>query len=210
MPSEEARNSKGERTAQRILDVAEPLFAARGYEGTSLREIARGAGIREPGLYNHFKGKQALYEAVLDRALRPMAEAIETHLGSAAEGADPTGLHASLPEMMTDLLVEHPAMAALFQQALQGDADSTGTRLVRGWLDRLFQLGVDALREVEIPGVDPNDLAVRVIAMFNVTTGYFLSERAFHALDAGNPTDPDNLARQKRLLLRLARANLLE
>ena len=60
--------TKGERTAQRILDVAENLFAQQGYEGTSLRQIAQGAALTEPALYNHFSGKQALYEAVLHRA----------------------------------------------------------------------------------------------------------------------------------------------
>ena len=41
-------------------DGAEALFARQGYDGTSLRQIAQGAGIKEPGLYNHFSGKQAL------------------------------------------------------------------------------------------------------------------------------------------------------
>ena len=40
--SEQPRQqTKGERTASRILDVAEDLFAAQGYDGTSLRQIAR-------------------------------------------------------------------------------------------------------------------------------------------------------------------------
>jgi AcrR family transcriptional regulator len=69
---ETVKLTKGERTAQRILDVAEELFAERGYDGTSLRQIADRAGIKQPGLYNHFAGKQALYEAVLFRALNPI------------------------------------------------------------------------------------------------------------------------------------------
>ena len=60
--------TKGERTATRIMDVAEELFATHGYEGTSLRQIAQGAGLQEPGLYNHFSSKQGLYEAVMATA----------------------------------------------------------------------------------------------------------------------------------------------
>ncbi len=86
------KKTKGELTAGRILDAAEKLFAAQGYQGTSLREIAQQVGIKEPGLYNHFKGKQGLYSAVLDRALSPMAEAMESLFGSASSYKEYTDL----------------------------------------------------------------------------------------------------------------------
>ena len=108
----------GPRTA--YLDVAEELFATRGYDGTSLRQIAELAGIAQPGLYNHFAGKQALYEAVLFRALNPMAEALTRHVSAASSLREYT----DLPAVMTDLLYDHPRMAELFQRALQGDSAS--------------------------------------------------------------------------------------
>ena len=74
--------TKGERTASRLLDVAEALFARHGYDGTSLRQIAEGAGIKEPGIYNHFSGKPALYEAVLFRALNPIASTLADRIGA--------------------------------------------------------------------------------------------------------------------------------
>ena len=52
-------------TAERVLDVAEALFAEKGYKAASLGEVADGVGIRSPSLYNHFRNKEALYEAVL-------------------------------------------------------------------------------------------------------------------------------------------------
>ena len=70
------KKTKGALTAERILNAAEALFASQGYDGTSLRQIAEQTGIKEPGLYNYFPGKQALYEAVLHRALNPMAEVL--------------------------------------------------------------------------------------------------------------------------------------
>ena len=106
------QQTKGERTASRILDVAEDLFAAQGYDGTSLRQIADGVGIKEPGLYNYFSGKQSLYEAVLHRGLSPMAEALSEHL----ERGNGLRDYTDLPAVMTDLLLEHPQMAALFQR----------------------------------------------------------------------------------------------
>src|SRR5580698_518143 len=59
------QNADGQRTRQSILDAALELFAARGYFGTSLRDIAGVVGIRESALYNYFPGKEKLFEALL-------------------------------------------------------------------------------------------------------------------------------------------------
>ncbi len=65
-------------TADRILDAAEDLFAEKGYSATSLGDVADRVGIRSPSLYNHFRNKEALYQAVLERLLEefsaPMSE----------------------------------------------------------------------------------------------------------------------------------------
>ncbi len=65
-------------TAERILDAAEDLFAEKGYSATSLSDVADRVGIRSPSLYNHFRNKEALYLAVLERLLaefsRPLQE----------------------------------------------------------------------------------------------------------------------------------------
>lgn len=202
----EQKLTKGERTALRILDVAEELFARQGYDGTSLRQIAEGAGIQEPGLYNHFSGKQGLYEAVLYRALNPMAEALGQQLEQAAGLRDYT----DLPAQMTDLLLDHPRMAALFQQALQGDSNSIGNQLMREWLDTLFNQGLRSIEDLGPAGEsDLETLAINVIAMFNVTTGYFLSQRAFDSMAGGDLLNPENIARQKRLLHKVVRAMLV-
>ncbi len=208
------KNTKGTRTAQRILDMAEDLFAVQGYDGTSLRQIAERAGIREPGLYNHFVGKQALYEAVLFRALDPMAQALSQHMQSASSLREYT----DLPAIITDLLLEHPQMAALFQRAMQGDSTSVGNQLVIGWLERLFNQGMDNLEAfggvIASGNTAPGDqqratLAINLIAMFNLTTGYFLSQRAFESLAEGELLDPENIARQKQLLHKVIRAMLI-
>ena len=52
-------------TRQRILDAALALFAAHGFAGTSMRMLARAAGLRESSIYNHFDGKDELYQAVI-------------------------------------------------------------------------------------------------------------------------------------------------
>ncbi len=210
---EPTAKTKGERTAGRIMDIAEDLFAAQGYDGTSLRQIAERAQIKQPGLYNHFASKEALYEAVLFRALNPMTLALSRHINHASTLREYT----DLPAIITDILLEHPPVAVLFQRAMQGDSSSAGNQLVNTWLNKLLNQGMISLQAFD--GITTTEteksnsqsraaLAIKLIAMFNLTTGYFLSQRAFTSLAQGDLLDPDNIARQKRLLHNVIRTML--
>lgn len=50
-----------------ILDAAERLFALRGFDGTSMREIAQEAGVAQALLHYHFRTKEGLFEAMFQR-----------------------------------------------------------------------------------------------------------------------------------------------
>ena len=59
--------SKGEQAVEAILNAAEDLFLQQGFNGTSMRHIAKAVGYRSvAGLYNHFSDKEQLFVALLD------------------------------------------------------------------------------------------------------------------------------------------------
>ena len=61
-------------TKTRILDTAERLFAQKGFDAVSLRNIIASAGVNLAAVHYHFGSKQALIHAVIARRLRPINE----------------------------------------------------------------------------------------------------------------------------------------
>lgn len=63
-----------------LVDVARGLFAEKGFEGTSVEEIAARAEVSKPVVYEHFGGKEGLYAVVVDREVKHLDQAIRTAL----------------------------------------------------------------------------------------------------------------------------------
>lgn len=77
--SRRVRMTAAERRAQ-LLQVARELFAQRGYEATSVEEIAERAGVSKPVVYEHFGGKDGVYAVLVDREVRTLVERIAASL----------------------------------------------------------------------------------------------------------------------------------
>jgi AcrR family transcriptional regulator len=60
----------GTQRRQQLLDVGRELFGQRGYEATSIEEIATRADVSKPVVYEHFGGKEGLYAVVVDREMQ--------------------------------------------------------------------------------------------------------------------------------------------
>lgn len=61
---------------EQLIRVSRELFANRGFEGTSVEEIAASAGVSKPVVYEHFGGKEGIYAVVVDRETRALHDAI--------------------------------------------------------------------------------------------------------------------------------------
>jgi AcrR family transcriptional regulator len=79
----------GSQRRQQLLDVARTLLAEKGFDATSVEEIAHRAAVSKPVVYAHFGGKEGIYAVVVDREMRHLLEKIESAL---AEQAHPRQL----------------------------------------------------------------------------------------------------------------------
>src|SRR5215471_5209986 len=91
-------------TKELLLQAALALFAANGFEGTSVRDIARSVGLSESVLYAHFDSKRAIFDAVFAR-LGPLSavSALSDLLSVADADLDPPGfVRALVDRIMTE------------------------------------------------------------------------------------------------------------
>jgi AcrR family transcriptional regulator len=73
----------GTERREQLLEIGRTLFADRGFDATSVEEIAAQAGVSKPVVYEHFGGKEGLYAVVVDREMSDLLERITGALTSA-------------------------------------------------------------------------------------------------------------------------------
>lgn len=103
---------------EKILDVAEQLFARRGYSGIGLRELADGVGLGKSSLFHHFQSKDQLYAELLGRVLGRLHDRLRRALAVPQAPADKL---VRWVETLVDALAEHPASARLLVRELVED-----------------------------------------------------------------------------------------
>jgi len=92
-PERSPRLAASARRAQ-LVEVGRRVFAERGFEATSVEEIAERAGISKPIVYGHFGGKEGLYAVIVDREVEHIVERIVSAIstGSARERLEQAAL----------------------------------------------------------------------------------------------------------------------
>ena len=198
-PGDDANASESESTRERILDCAERLFAQKGLAGTAVRDIARDAGLTAPSLYNHFDGKQALYEAVLTRGVQPLFDLIEG-LGSTTADDPHNG---EFLDRIVDHFAARPDIAKLIQhESLTGGASLS--QIVRGWLRPIVSVGLLAMENSRDSVWNEEERPLAVAAWIHVIVGHFASAPLLEELFEVDPLSPEQLERQKKFLRRFA------
>ncbi|GAB6074442.1 TetR/AcrR family transcriptional regulator [Nautilia lithotrophica] len=100
-------------TKEEILKTALKLFATKGYENTSLEEIANRIGITKPAIYYHFKNKKALYNEIFVEKFSKLEFELKN------------SLEENLKEYIYKLgefFIKNPCIAKLFSKEITSEA----------------------------------------------------------------------------------------
>jgi TetR/AcrR family transcriptional regulator len=183
LPARGLAEPRAEATRTTILDAAETLFAARGYAGTSMRELARGANTSQALLHHHFGTKAALYEAVKQR-LTDRYNATQRPL--AADGEDMTVVTSTVLGYF-EFLRTHPSLSRLSSWArLEGDRKPWGGE------DEIWRSLVQWAEQAKARGQLRDEIDPKLLLVFGAAAVQFwFDNRDFVCAMLGlDPTEP--------------------
>lgn len=131
-----------------ILDAAQEVFSSQGLEGSTLRAIARKAGCDPSLIYYHYANKEALFLALMDRRLPPLA----ARMGEIAAPADTRSARLRIWDALEAFhfhLGDDSGFRAVFRgQLIQGseaikDAVATHLQPIIGGMKAILQQGIE-------------------------------------------------------------------
>ena len=187
-------------TRERILDAAEALFAERGLSGTAVRDIAAGVGLSAPSLYNHFAGKQELYEAVLERGVRPLLDLMQEL--PARENT------IEAREALIGSIMRHLSRRPHLPRLVHHEVVSGGvylSKLARSWIRPILEHGIAEMKRGDDSHWDEQEYPLMMTAWLNLVFGYFAMAPLLDVVFDSDALSDENLARQTRFLQKLAR-----
>ena len=193
---------------KQILEQATRLFAARGFVGASLRDIAKAVGIRKPSLLYHFPSKDELRRGVLEQMLSHWNETVPRLLKAATSG------HEQFEAVATETVnffVEDPDRARLLLREMLDRPDEMQP-LVEAHVQPWTKIMTDYINKGREQGrvhadIDP---AAYVAHMINLVVCGVAMLDTFAALTPGATTDDKREMTKRHVteLLRVARAAL--
>lgn len=187
----------GSDTGDRILAVAEKLFAERGFDAVSMNQIAAAAAVSKANIFHHFSSKNALYVAVLRNACRDAADHLENL------GADPRPFADRLAQFAQEHLTSllgHAEVSRLILRELLDDGPHRGQELAEQVFGEKFARFVRILREAQARGDLRTDVDPAMVATLLLGADVFFFEAhevLRHFPDVNFAGDP---ARYSRLL----------
>lgn len=145
-----------EQTRERILRCACDLFLRDGFEGFSMRRLAKAVGVTAPALYRHYESKEAVLHDVVSEAYQRMAQ----YLYRGLQGRTPWERLMLAGRGYLDFAMEHPHLYdALFGSPelvglgnLPDDVEAQGCAIGRFWNDRIRECMDAGLIRRQDPG----------------------------------------------------------
>jgi len=197
----------------RILDVAEALFASRGFSGVGLAEVAEKSDLSKSSLFHHFKSKTEIYASVLERLFKRLWETLEPTVDMSA---DPWTQLNQIVDVWTGFMADNPNTAKLLLRSMvERDFEDAG--LSREELlnrhGRYLRLIIQKVVTLMKAGMDAGTFRQQSIGHFvqtliGATIFHFASGEFGSGMIGGDQFDPRRVEARKTELKNFLRSGL--
>jgi AcrR family transcriptional regulator len=171
-PVEQPVEKRSRYDVESLLAVAVEVFGKRGYDGTSMDDLARAAGITKSSFYHHVKGKEELLRRSLDRALGGLFAALEA--AEAGSGPAVERLEGLLRGSVAVLISELPHVTLLLRVRGNTETERSALARRREFDHRVTALVAAAEAEGDLRrGADPALTARLLFGLINSLTEWY-------------------------------------
>ncbi|HEY9555571.1 MAG TPA: TetR/AcrR family transcriptional regulator [Acidimicrobiales bacterium] len=190
-------------TADRILVAAMAAFGTRGFEATSLDDLAGELGIRKQTILYWFPSKDVLLEAVVDRCAAEVTGRLERGLAGAGEGF---GRVEAMVRVMFRLAARHPSMLGFLREVTRLGPPAS-TRLLEQLQPLVDRAAGFLTAEMDAGRMRRHDPRLLLLASYSMVTGLATEVEVLRAF--GEEPTLASLVRRRDELLSLLRESLV-
>lgn len=161
-------------TADKIVNTAIPLFAQKGFVAVSIREIADAAQVNSSAISYYFKGKEGLYQAVLEKNFSPVDKLLKT-----VEKMNNLNTIERLTRYAQCVAIIHreSPFFARFMNSELANPTPCGEVVIQKYISQLYQFVQTSLREGVAAGlfVPELNLSYAAISLAGIINFYFIA-----------------------------------
>ena len=191
-------------TKARILEAAEEVFATKGFEGASTREIAAKAGVNISSLHYHWESKETLYYAVFQNIYNQLIEiSRDSVLPATARGDSPRAVHEASVGRVFDYFAANPNIPRLllrrileneeFGEAIERDILMPSWKEFGGWVK---EYSGKRIRDIEAQ--------ILILTLHSTLLLFTLDSQQYAHILGGRITDPEIARRIRTHLIQLS------
>jgi AcrR family transcriptional regulator len=166
------KRQNGEETRAKILDAAERIFAERGFSSTSTREIGRLAGMDKYAIYYHFKNKETLYRAVIERSFSKITGFID---GIFPQDVVSPGELEQVFERILEYMARNTAIMKIMQRESLDCTNVGIAEIFQTYFKPLYRKGVRFSQAAKKEGVLKEEMHARqfIISLYTMIMSYY-------------------------------------
>jgi AcrR family transcriptional regulator len=200
-----SKNNNDITTKETILLAAERVFAEKGFKGTTIREVAKEAGIVNSLIFYYFKNKAEMYEAVFQHAFDQLEDLIQGNLNL---DLDRLGTVKALMFSVTEFAATHRNLMKILTREII-DNGSIVQKITEKYFNPLYDFASEFLAEGRKEALfrDVNPLQF-LVSLMGMTVFYFVSDPLLQAVGLGEPYGSKAIQTRKLEVWNLVRSSL--